>query len=495
LILALAILCLWLFLRRPADPAPPLLPAALETPCPRSPPRPASPPRPSSAALRFIAVGAVDSPEQNGVSIEQDLELARSTLGAEKGLVLYAGGPGSRDVQVEARQSRGDPLLTELAALIAPRGGRRSRYREGTVPRHGAASLPELDRALREALGTRGPPLLLYLAGHGERGQHAAESYLTLWGGRRLDARALARRLDGAKRPVLLVATSCYAGGLAETIFVAADPEQGGARERCGFFATTSDLPATGCDPNPDRLEQEGYALHFWNALRRRDRDGRRLAIAELDLDGDGEVSPAEAHARARIALDAVDVPISTSERWLRGLGLEKWKGREPRAHLVPEESAVVRALAKQTRLPVDLEIVRSTLRALEEQIDEAYRVYDDAARAEDDAARRTVASLLSRWPVLDDPWHPEFATTVRCQRAEIADQLKRSPAYEDYRGATRATNEAEAEHWRRRRRAAPVERLLRALEHLAFAARLRARGGAAWARYREILACERARF
>jgi hypothetical protein len=502
-VLALLLLVGWLFLRERSPGAPPGRPATAEAPCARTPPVDASvPPRPAPAALRWIAVGAVESPEQNQVQIEQDLELARAVLGERSGLVLYAGGAGSRDVQVDARQSRGDPLLAELSALLAPRGGRASRYRAGRLPRHGPASLPALEDALRSALARPGAgPLTLLLAGHGERGERHAQNYVALWGGRRLDAGRLAGLLDGARRPLRLVVTSCYGGGFAEALFVGADPARGAGRDRCGFFATTADLPATGCDPNPDRPEQEGYALHLLNALRGRDRDGRVLPRGELELDGDGAISFAEAHARARIALGSIDVPTATSERWLREA--VKSAARSSRAtgpggrgsdEGAPEELAVVRALARRTGLPAALEHVRGDLRAREEKIDEAYGVYDDAARAEDDAAGRARAELLARWPVIDDPFHPEFAETLRCERAAIAAYLKRSRACEDYREAVRATDEAEADHWALRRKAAPVERLLRALENLALARRLSALGGEGWARYQAILACERTR-
>lgn len=498
-LLALLLLLGWLFLRAGSPTAPPERPAATEAPCASRPPVDARvPPRPAPAALRWIAVGAVASPEQNQVQIEQDLELARATLGERSGLVLYAGGAGSRDVQVDARQSRGDPLLAELSALLAPRGGRTSRYRTGRLPRHGPASLPALEDAVRSALASPGPgPLTFFLAGHGERGERHAQNYVALWGGRRLDAERLATWLDGARRPVRLVVTSCYGGGFVEALFAGADPARGPGRDRCGFFATTADLPATGCDPNPERPEQEGYALHLLNALRGRDRDGRPLPRGELDLDGDGAISFAEAHARSRIALGSVDVPTSTSERWLRSVVGRSAPARDapsalPSARDAPEELAVVRALARRTGLPEELERVRDLLRAREEKIDEAYGVYDDAARAEDDAARRASAELLARWPVLDDPFHPEFAETLRCERAAIAAHLRRSRACEDYREAVRASDEAEADHWELRRKAAPVERLLRALENLALARRLHAKGGAGWARYQAILACER---
>src|SRR4029453_14151341 len=94
-----------------------------------------------------------------------------------------------------------------------------------------------------------------------------------------------------------------------------ANPPGGAAPgNRCGFFASTWDRPANGCDPDPERGRQEGYSLHFLEAPRGQDRAG--APVAGLDLDGDGKVSLLEAHTRARIASRSLDVPPPTSERW-----------------------------------------------------------------------------------------------------------------------------------------------------------------------------------
>src|SRR4029077_2773259 len=89
---------------------------------------------------------------------------------------------------------------------------------------------------------------------------------------------------------------------------------------RCGLFASTWDREASGCDPDPDRREQESYPLHFLHALRAEDRDGHPLNRDDLDLDHDGTISLLEAHTRARIMDASIDVPTTTSERWLRGV-------------------------------------------------------------------------------------------------------------------------------------------------------------------------------
>jgi hypothetical protein len=495
-IVALLALLGWLFLRRDSSTLRTVSAVPREAGCPKLAPVPVNAAaRLAPEKVRWLAVGAVESPEANQVSIEQDIELLRKTLGTS-GVVLLAGGAAARDVQVQlgAREKRGDPVLLELADLFAPRGGRWSRYRRGAVARHGAATLEEVQRTLGQLLGpstSSGPPLLLYLGGHGEAGQTTRQGYVSLWGGERLTVEDLARELDVGERPLRLVVTTCYAGAFAEALFRDADPESGVAPQRCGFFATAADLPASGCDPNPDRSAQEGYALHFFNALRGRDSQGERLALAELDLDGDGHVSLAEAHARARIGLDAVDVPLATSERWLR----QAAPGTGRRAALpLPEERAVVRALSRRTKLPEQLAAVSAELASRERLIDQARQELERESAAEDHAARRAMADLLARWPVLDDPWHPEFAELWRCQRRAIESHLRASHAYSEYLEARDAAADAERHHWEERRQAALVERLLRALETIERAERLRARGGAAWRTYEAILACERER-
>jgi hypothetical protein len=500
LILALLVAVLgWLFLRRPPAPrAPVVLPASPELDCPRDPPAPAvAPPSVPPDRVRWIFIGAVDSPSLNQVSIEQDGELLRSVLG-ENGLMLSGGGPGARDVQVATRPGSrrdGGAFLQELADLIAPRGGRDSRYRRSRLPLHGAARAVELEatlrRVLRPAAAAGRSPLLLYIGGHGEQGATARDAYVSLWGGRRLTARALATWLDEGSRPLALVVTSCFGGGFAETVFRGADPERGIAVGRCGFFATTPDLPATGCDPNPDRQAQEGYALRFFQALAGRDRDGKPLPRETLDLDGDGRVSLAEAHAHARVALRSVDVPTTTSERWLRHVAP---KSGPRRAVPLVEEHAVARALARRTGLPEELEAVRRALAAREAAAEQARQRVEEGYAAEDETALDAIGELLARWPVLDDPWHPDFLELLRCRRAAIEAHLRASPAYADYLEARDAVDSAEVKYWELRRRAAPVERLARALENIVLAERLRARGGPAWESYAALLACERTR-
>lgn len=492
----------WLVLRGPAATALRRTPAS----SPLAPGLPGATPAPAAATgmdaaseplrlpgggvgLRWLALGGGATPEMNSVSIEQDIGLAaRALRGA--GLILFAGGPNARDVQVLDARPRGDPLLRELAALLAPRGGRESSYRRSTLPVAAAASLEHVRQAVTQLASLAGEPLTVYLAGHGEQGEHARDNWMALWGGSELRVSELAEWLDGARRTVRVVVTTCFGGGFAELAFAAAKPAAGAApAARCGFFATPPDLPATGCDPNPDRAVQDGYALHFFHALLGQDRDGRSLPLATLDLDRDGRISLLEAHTRVNLASRAADVPTTTSERWLDQVAPRQGPGR---AIALPEQQAVVAALSTQTGVPARARAAHAALEALERAIDNARARRDEASADEERRAALVIAHLLARWPVLDDPWHPDFPLLVQREGRAIAAYLARSAEHQHYQRARRALDEAEDAYWQLREQAAPIERLTRALDYLERAARLRARGGRAWTTFERLRACER---
>ncbi len=451
--------------------------------------------------VRWIVAGGGPYPELNQVQIEQDLALAVDTLGATgAGLVLYAGGPGAASVQVSTDHDE-DPLLTRLRELFDPRSGRDATYRPTELTPIGAASTEAITEALRGALTAGRGPLTVYLAGHGDGGEEPAQSLFLTWGPDDLDVPTLAELLDEATdhRPVRFVMTSCYAGGFADIAFTGADPNRGtAADDRCGFFATTWDRAASGCDPNPERGGQQGYGIHFLHALGGRDRHGVD-AMAAIDLDGDGAVSLAEAHARARIASRSLDVPVTTSERFLRAAAPMPGVAREapdeptlpsPASATLRIEWAVVDALTERLGLDTPAD-VSARLDRLHERARPMGEALDEIDTQIAWTRQELAAELLHRWPVLDDPWHPDFAATVADQREAILAHLATSGAagreieLGDRREAVAAAYDDLLID------AAPMERLERALETLDLAARLRAEGGSYWRRYLRFLACE----
>lgn len=466
----------------PASPPLPVVPRRLELPSP----------------MAWLAAGGGPLPGANELSIEADLALARRVLGPKRGVVLFAGGPGSHGVQVRDAQRRGDPLVNRLADLFAPRRGRDASYRPVRPGLADAsATLPRLLDTLEDALDRdAGEPFLLYLAAHGSPGKVARENAVQLWGGWDLRVDDLAKTLDehAGGRRVRMVITSCFAGGFAELVFANADAKAGrAATDRCGFFAATWERESSGCDPDPDRRKGEGYGLHFLHALAGEDKLGQRLPREQLDVDGDGRVSLAEAHARARIAGRGIDLPTTTSERWLRAHAPTEGPSA---AVPLPEEEAVIEGLLafleKATgRRPTE-EVARRRLDALRLAIRQSHSELDELLAREDDAYHDLAARLLARWPVLDDPWHPDFAATFQAERAEIARFLDDAPESRAHRRAQEDSRAEERQLDQLLLEATPWERLVRALDTRELAGRLMAQEGAARERYLELLECER---
>lgn len=448
--------------------------------------------------VRWIVAGGGPTPDHNQVQIEQDLALARDLfrpLGP--GLTLFAGGEGSRAVQVLDPEPDGDALRSELGALLAPRPGRDARYRAASIVADGAASAEAILAALEGALPDGDGPLTVYLAGHGVGGEQPRQSRMLTWGPGELGVEDVAAVLDEipGHRPVRFVVTTCYSGGFAELVFTGADPEQGAATtDRCGLFATAWDRTAGGCDPSPDRGAHDGYGIHFLRALRGLDGEERPIEASRLDLDRDGTVSLLEAHTYARIESGSLDVPTTTSSWFLRAAvdPEEPPPERAPTPSL-PEERAVIHALTARLDLRRSEDVFERLERegALMERLATELDAVEEALASAEEVL---VAALLHRWPLLDDPWHPGFAALLAAERDAIATFLADSGEAARRRELLEERDRLAEEHDRRLVETAPLERLAEALETVELAAHLFALGGRHWLRYQALLACERGR-
>lgn len=440
--------------------------------------------------LRFLALGGGPTPESNEVSLEQDIELVQRALPAP-GLVLFAGGTSSSSVRELDPVAKGDAVRTALGDLFAPRAGRQSRYR---MPSFSAerATLENVEARLSAALADGNTPLLVYIAAHGDQGSEPKSNTVALWGGRSLSVTRLSELHEQHQRPLRLVATSCFSGGFAELAFEHADAaaHHPSRVPRCGLFAGTADRETSGCDPNPNRRAQESYGLHLVHALSGTRRDGSPLPGELADFDHDGAIGLLDAHTWARIEAVSFDVPTTTSERWLRSA--------EPGSaaideRLLPEEAAVVERLGAALRLSSE-----AAVRQRWAELDRLLAGLDAAIATGEDGLADRVADeatlLLEQWPVLDDPFHPEFEETFAQNRSAIESALWSSP---EARARADAQASLRALYERLDRLAvdeARVLRLLRAYETLHKAAALMKRGGPAARYYSTLLDCERAR-
>jgi hypothetical protein len=437
--------------------------------------------------LRYLAIGGGAAPEYTEVSLEQDLQLALKVLPGP-GAAFFAGGSESRSVRVLNPSADPNALLVRLGDVFAPRAGRDSSYRRPALTA-AAATLDNVEEVLRRALAEDTTvPLLVYIAAHGEQGEQARENHVALWGGETLRVSRLAELHDGRSRALRLLVASCYSGGFGELAFRDAQPGHGAAKLRCGLFAGPWDRQTSGCDPNPDRRAQEGYSIHVLHALLGQDRDGKALPKAEIDFDGDGRIGLLEAHTRARIASQSIDVPTSTSERFLREV--EHRRG-QPSAAGLPEEAAVIKQLGARLGLltKASAEQRWKQLSAQLDRLDERLNLADDAR---DRALAKFSAQLLARWPVLDDPYHPEFAALLQKNQKAISALFDSDPDARDLARNDAQIDDLTAELSELEPQEAAVLRLLRAYETASLAASLKARGGANYQQYRALLECER---
>ena len=85
---------------------------------------------------------------------------------------------------------------------------------------------------------------------------------------------------------------------------------------RAGFFATVHDRVAAGCTPDIREENYQEYSTHFWEALCGESRIGKK--IQKPDFNGDGSTSLTEAHAYVVIHSNTIDIPIKTSDVFLR---------------------------------------------------------------------------------------------------------------------------------------------------------------------------------
>jgi hypothetical protein len=439
--------------------------------------------------VRAIIAGGGPTPELDQVSLEDDLALAVDVLGADESVVLFAGGPGTRAVQVRDDASDGDPVVFALANLFSPRNGRDARYRPTRLRLHGSTTSDEILGAFEAALPDGDAPLLFYFTGHGSEGKTERESVAQAWGGTSFDPPMLAEALEASAthRQVRVVISTCYSGGFAELAFDDADVSRGAtSQDRCGIFATAWDRESGGCDSDPDRAVHEGFGVHFLSALRGQERDGTD-ARAAIDLDHDGAITLLEALAHTRIASRAIDVPITTSERLLRATAPTEGAST---GDAMPEDRAVIDAITASLRFtsPSD---VAAALAALETRAGELDGALDDAFGDAEDLAALVAGIVLSRWPVLDDPYHPDYAAMLAHDHEALADFFETS---EEVGAWAEAEDEAQALLTTRNALEVQIavhRRLAQALETTQLAGRLRAVGGEGWARYERMRACE----
>ncbi|HEX8913167.1 MAG TPA: hypothetical protein VF796_12480, partial [Humisphaera sp.] len=286
------------------------------------------------ASDHFLTIGGGDAPTHNQVSLEKNvlyLQRVLDDIGAGQShhdIYFSDGSDPGRDLQCHGagQVPRANRLLarvltgneTALAVeyrdqAIAHVAGPSNRKSLGDWFDKTGKNLPDGDR------------LIIYFTGHGGGGQRNAprNTNLTMWREQSMPVKEFVGLLDKLppKVQVVIVMVQCHSGGFADVIFKNGDyaankPDALAAAPRVGFFATVAERPAAGCTPDINEENYREYSTYFWEAISGKTRLGS--SVRKPDYDGDGKVSFAEAHAYVKLTSTTIDIPVCTSDNFLR---------------------------------------------------------------------------------------------------------------------------------------------------------------------------------
>jgi hypothetical protein len=273
----------------------------------------------------FLVFGGGGAPSYNEIAIEKNVLYFQRTLKAlgfatsQPQIYFANGNDGAKTVRfIDPKTDQETFKAPEIPGLLGP--ATRDNLRSALTK---AASAPQVNSPQAKPPQAKPPnpkPLFFYFTGHGSRNpKNVNNNAMILWDEDELSVQDFASQLDRLPQatPIVTVMVQCYSGSFANMIYEQGDPQRPVALQtRCGFFATIKQLPSVGCTPSVDEADYEDYSSSFFAGLSGVNRVGQPVASA--DYDRDGRVAFREAHAFAKVDEKAADLPISTSEAWLR---------------------------------------------------------------------------------------------------------------------------------------------------------------------------------
>jgi hypothetical protein len=411
----------------------------------------------SRAADHFLVIGGGHSPENNQVSLEQNVLFFRDALATLKlnnspQEVLFAdGNDNQRDVQYTPDTGDAPKVEQLLDDVFPPPEAASERYRPHHIPNvWGPAQHAALERWF-DTVGRSlpdGDRLIIYYTGHGGPGKPSQNTTLAMWNESSLSVRSFVALLDRLppKVSVVLIMVQCFSGGFADVIYDKGDASRGlSPRNRCGFFATTFDRTAAGCTPDIMLDDYREYSTYFWAALCGHTRTGK--AVEEPDFLGDGRIGMSEAHAYTMIHSETVDIPVKTSDTFLRQFSRLEANGAEglvspdmPYDRLCalarPCDRAVLNGLSEVLHLsgPDRVPTAQQMADTLQRNHDDLENRRQKVERAVQLSRRTTEQIVLNRWPMLSDRSTALAQRTIAMQEGEIEAMLDSSLSYERLR-------------------------------------------------------------
>ena len=459
----------------------------------------------------FLTIGGGDSPANNQVSLEKNVQFFQRLLAQTEGKgvpqdVLFADGTGkTRDLQCLAPD---DPprINLLLARLFAGENELAFQFRQHDIPGIRGSSTR---RGLEEWFNTTGAKLgaddrlFIYFTGHGGMGNPAQNTTFSLWCERPMTVIEFTKLLDkvSPKTKVVLMMVQCHSGGFANVIFKDGKPGPVlSPARRSGFFATTFDRNAAGCTADTVEEDYKDYSTYFFAALGGKTRTGKR--VEGCDYDGDGRVSLAEAHAYVLLHSDTIDIPVTTSDAFLRQFS------KDSGASLIAVESPYSELLEHATRLQaIALEGLSKELglttqgRATEsvhlaDMLDAQRKTAEAETRKRNDErgnlARDIRSRVLRRWPEFSNAWHPRVAELMQKEGPDIQQAIESDSAYPRWEILRREADDFEEKAMGLERKWVKCKRFTRMLRTVALAANLeKVASPEVVERYRQLLADE----
>lgn len=281
--------------------------------------------------LRAVIVGGGPNLENNQCAIESNVRyLNRLLPPAAPRTTLFADGDADHATVLYDVDARNLPVGERIARLAlkdrAASEANATLYKKPNLGGRldGATRAADVSRVFsRLAQDNRDEArshLFLYFTGHGSSDRQSNENNIfDMWGEEALTVRDLAKQISRlpAKVPVTLVMVQCHSGSFANLIFEAGDPRNDAIdRDIVGYFATIKERVAAGCTSEVNEAEYRDFTSYFFAALTGRDRVGRKVTGA--DYNRDGRVGMDEAYCFTLANDRSVDVPVCTSDVFLR---------------------------------------------------------------------------------------------------------------------------------------------------------------------------------
>lgn len=432
-------------------------------------------------AIALILFGGGWGAEGTQASIETHVIALKSALANKDVRVLFASGdPTVRDVQIGADHEN------EASALLGLVFDRRDHlhvaYRSSKVEGAHAASKKSVIEAIKATadnkLGT-----IVFGVGHGSPATKEEPAAIELFGpDDTLAVDDLAKALDGAPRkaPLAFVLGHCHSGAFTDLAFVSGDPKSRATDPvRCVLAAVPRDRQAAGCSPDADDPEAKAY-----------------LALIAEALAKNPKATLADAHAYARINDRTVDVPVSTSEMWIEHALGKKAPAAKTIAldKLLTGARATERAVLTELKptpkstpksAAEELEALNKTMNAIDDEIADLNADYD---RIRGDL----LDDLLLHFPELANPYHEESRRLMAGNAEELVAFLKSKRELLELDARNGDVQGKEMERFELEKKAAKLERWLRAAVIVAGEDALRRSGAkAAIKTLDKLIACE----